>query len=210
MKHKSILQIKNLEYEVDNQKIIKGNTFNINHKEHQLILGDSGSGKTTLLNLMSGLLKPSKGEILFEGLKYSTLSEKDLDSLRAENFGFIFQKLNLIEYLSIKQNLALVKDKLNSYDVDKMISELGLSGKNNQEVKNLSFGEAQRLAIARAVINNPKVIFADEPTSALDDTNTKIVMKIIFDYADKNDSTLVVCTHDDRVKSFFSNPMVIE
>ena len=210
MKHKSILQIKNLEYEVDNQKIIKGNTFNINHKEHQLILGDSGSGKTTLLNLMSGLLKPSKGEILFEGLKYSTLSEKDLDSLRAENFGFIFQKLNLIEYLSIKQNLALVKDKLNSYDVDKMISELGLSGKNNQEVKNLSFGEAQRVAIARAVINNPKVIFADEPTSALDDSNTEIVMKMIFDYVKKNNSTLVVCTHDDRVKKFFSKAMVIK
>ena len=210
MKHKSILQIKNLEYEVDNQKIIKGNTFNINHKEHQLILGDSGSGKTTLLNLMSGLLKLSKGEILFEGLKYSTLSEKDLDSLRAENFGFIFQKLNLIEYLSIKQNLALVKDKLNSYDVDKMISELGLSGKNNQEVKNLSFGEAQRVAIARAVINNPKVIFADEPTSALDDSNTEIVMKMIFEHVNKNNSTLVVCTHDDRVKKFFSNAMVIK
>ena len=210
MKHKSILQIKNLEYEVDNQKIIKGNTFNINHKEHQLILGDSGSGKTTLLNLMSGLLKPSKGEILFEGSKYSTLSEKDLDSLRAENFGFIFQKLNLIEYLSIKQNLALVKDKLNSYDVDKMISELGLSGKNNQEVKNLSFGEAQRVAIARGVINNPKVIFADEPTSALDDSNTEIVMKMIFEHVNKNNSTLVVCTHDDRVKKFFSNAMVIK
>jgi putative ABC transport system ATP-binding protein len=210
MKHKSILQIKSLEYEVDNQKIIKGNSFNINHKEHQLILGNSGSGKTTLLNLMSGLLKPSSGEILFEGVKYSNLNEKDLDSLRAENFGFIFQKLNLIEYLSIKQNLALVKDKFNSYDVDKIISELGLSGKSNQEVKNLSFGEAQRVAIARGVINNPKVIFADEPTSALDDSNTEIVMKIIFDYVNKNNSTLVVCTHDDRVKKFFSNAMVIK
>tara|TARA_Y100000022_G_C13254695_1_gene379082 strand:+ start:2356 stop:2988 length:633 start_codon:yes stop_codon:yes gene_type:complete len=210
MEHKSILQIKSLEYEVNNQKIIKGNSFNINHKDHQLILGDSGSGKTTLLNLMSGLLKPSKGEILFEGVKYSTLNEKDLDSLRAENFGFIFQKLNLIDYLSIKQNLALVKDKLNSYDVDKMISELGLSGKSNQEVKNLSFGEAQRVAIARAVINNPKVIFADEPTSALDDSNTEIVMKLIFECVNKNNSTLVVCTHDDRVKKFFSNAMVIK
>jgi putative ABC transport system ATP-binding protein len=210
MKHKSILQIKSLEYEVDNQKIIKGNSFNINHKEHQLILGNSGSGKTTLLNLMSGLLKPSSGEILFEGVKYSNLNEKDLDSLRAENFGFIFQKLNLIEYLSIKQNLALVKDKFNSYDVDKIISELGLSGKSNQEVKNLSFGEAQRVAVARGVINNPKVIFADEPTSALDDSNTEIVMKMIFDYVNKNNSTLVVCTHDDRVKNFFSNAMVIK
>jgi putative ABC transport system ATP-binding protein len=210
MKHKSILQIKSLEYEVDNQKIIKGNSFNINHKEHQLILGNSGSGKTTLLNLMSGLLKPSSGEILFEGVKYSNLNEKDLDSLRAENFGFIFQKLNLIEYLSIKQNLALVKDKFNSYDVDKIISELGLSGKSNQEVKNLSFGEAQRVAVARGMINNPKVIFADEPTSALDDSNTEIVMKMIFDYVNKNNSTLVVCTHDDRVKNFFSNAMVIK
>ena len=210
MKQKSILQINSLEYEVDNQKIIKGSSFNINHKEHQLILGNSGSGKTTLLNLMSGLLKPSSGEILFEGVKYSSLNEKDLDSLRAENFGFIFQKLNLIEYLSIKQNLALVKDKFNFYAVDKIISELGLSGKSNQEVKNLSFGEAQRVAIARGVINNPKVIFADEPTSALDDSNTEIVMKMIFDYVKKNNSTLVVCTHDDRVKKFFSKAMVIK
>jgi len=210
MKHKSILQIKSLEYEVDKQKIIKGNSFDINHKEHQLILGNSGSGKTTLLNLMSGLLKPSSGEILFEGVKYSTLNENNLDSLRAENFGFIFQKLNLIEYLSIKENLALVKDKLNSCDVEKMIGELGLSEKINQEVKNLSFGEAQRVAIARGVINNPKVIFADEPTSALDDSNTEIVMKMIFDYVNKNNSTLVVCTHDDRVKKFFSNAMVIK
>ena len=210
MKPRNILQIKSLEYEVDNQKIIKGNSFNINYKEHQLILGNSGSGKTTLLNLMSGLLKPSGGEILFEGVKYSTLNEKDLDSLRAENFGFIFQKLNLIDYLSVKQNIALVNDNLNSFNIDKIIGELGLAEKGNQRVKNLSFGEAQRVAIARGVINNPKVIFADEPTSALDDTNTKIVMKMIFDYADKNDSTLVVCTHDDRVKSFFSNPMVIK
>lgn len=210
MKLRNILQIKSLEYEVDNQKIIKGNSFNINYKEHQLILGNSGSGKTTLLNLMSGLLKPSGGEILFEGVKYSTLNEKDLDSLRAENFGFIFQKLNLIDYLSVKQNIALVNDNLNSFNIDKIIAELGLAEKGNQRVKNLSFGEAQRVAIARGVINNPKVIFADEPTSALDDTNTEIVMKMIFDYADKNDSTLVVCTHDDRVKSFFSNPMVIK
>ncbi|MEL0124659.1 MAG: ATP-binding cassette domain-containing protein [Alphaproteobacteria bacterium] len=210
MKPRNILQIKSLEYEVDNQKIIKGNSFNINYKEHQLILGNSGSGKTTLLNLMSGLLKPSGGEILFEGVKYSTLNEKDLDSLRAENFGFIFQKLNLIDYLSVKQNIALVNDNLNSFNINKIIGELGLAEKSNQRVKNLSFGEAQRVAIARGVINNPKVIFADEPTSALDDTNTEIVMKMIFDYADKNDSTLVVCTHDDRVKSFFSNPMVIK
>ena len=210
MKLGNILQIKSLEYEVDNQKIIKGNSFNINYKEHQLILGNSGSGKTTLLNLMSGLLKPSGGEILFEGVKYSTLNEKELDSLRAENFGFIFQKLNLIEYLSVKQNIALVNDNLNSFNIDKIISELGLAEKSKQKVKNLSFGEAQRVAIARGVVNNPKVIFADEPTSALDDTNTKIVMKMIFDYAEKNDSTLVVCTHDDRVKSFFSNSMVIK
>ena len=110
MRNKSILQIKSLEYEVNSQKIITGNSFNINHKEHQLILGDSGSGKTTLLNLMSGLLKPSKGEILFEGVKYSTLNEKDLDSLRAENFGFIFQKLNLIEYLTLYQHYLPIQN----------------------------------------------------------------------------------------------------
>ena len=123
---------------------------------------------------------------------------------------FIYIRLNLIEYLSVKQNIALVNDNSNSSSIDNIISELGLDEKCNQKVKNLSFGEAQRVAIARGVINNPKVIFADEPTSALDDTNTEIVMKMIFDYADSNDSTLVVCTHDDRVKRFFSNLMVIK
>ena len=112
----------------------------------------------------------------------------------------LFSEIKSHKYLSVKQNIALVNDNLNSFKIDKIISELGLK-KSNQKVKNLGFGEAQRVAIARGVVNNPKVIFADEPTSALDDTNTKIVMKMIFDFADKM-IQLVVCTHDDELKFF--------
>ena len=148
--------------------------------EHQLILGSSGCGKTTLLNLMAGLIRPTTGEISFKE-KYSELSQIEIDQLRADNFGFIFQKLHLIDYLTVEQNIAIIPNKnLDNKIIIDLIDSLGLSQKEKRLVRELSFGEAQRVAIARGLANQPKVVFADEPTSALDNKNTKIVMDLIF------------------------------
>ncbi len=201
-----LFNIKNLEYSFKKQKILsKKLSFKLNKSNHLLILGPSGCGKTTLLNLMAGLLRVSNGVIEFEGNDYSLLSNNEIDETRANNFGFIFQKLHLINHLNVEQNIILAKNKNHSQNIYSLIEQLGLSKIKKQEIRNLSFGEAQRVAIARALINNPKVIFADEPTSALDDLNTKKVINLLFSNAIKNKSTLIVCTHDKRIKSKFSN-----
>jgi len=204
-----LFKIKNLEYKIENQEILSKQNFDLEKSNHLLILGPSGCGKTTLINLMSGLLKPTSGIVLFENKDYSSLSNEEIDKIRAENFGFIFQKLHLIGHLSVEQNIILAQNNPNSQNVSKLINNLGLSGKNKQMARDLSFGEAQRVAIARGVANNPKVIFADEPTSALDDVNAKKVMNLIFSQVEKTNSTLIVCTHDERIKKLFFNVMQI-
>ena len=168
-----LFKIKNLEYKIENKEILSKQSFNLETSNHLLILGPSGCGKTTLINLMSGLLKPTSGIILFNNQDYSNLSEESIDRVRSENFGFIFQKLHLISHMNLIDNIKLAQNKSNTKYLEKLINNLDLSEKKFEIARNLSFGEAQRVAIARGVANNPKVVFADEPTSALDDKNTK-------------------------------------
>ena len=201
--------IKNIEYKVDDRVILGKQNFNLTKKKHLLVIGSSGSGKTTLVNLMAGLLRPSSGDISFENRDYSTMKEIEIDSLRAQDFGFIFQKLHLIGHLNVEQNISIARNNFNISKIDKFIDNLGLTKLRKQKAKYLSFGEAQRVAIARGLANSPKVIFADEPTSALDDKNTELVMELLLSESKKIDSTLVVCTHDIRIKRFFSNILVI-
>ena len=205
-----LFDIKNIKYKVEDFIILNNLSFKVNEEQHLLILGPSGSGKTTIINLLSGLLKPSSGYINFKNTKYSLLSELQLDQLRSENFGFIFQKLHLIGHLNVEQNIAIAKNKKNSLDINKLLDNLGLKGYNKMIVKNLSFGESQRVAVARGVVNNPKVIFADEPTSGLDDKNTELVIKLIFEQVKKTQSTLIVSSHDQRIKKNFSKILEIK
>ena len=200
-----LFKILNLEFKLKAKSILKKIDFTIEKNKHLLILGSSGCGKTTLINLMTGLLKPSSGEIFFEDKNYSLLSDQELDNLRSENFGLIFQKLHLIKHLNIEQNISLAKNKSHSLNIYELINDLGLFGRNKQIAKNLSVGESQRVAIARGIANNPKVIFADEPTSALDELNTKKVIELLFTQAKKTYATLIVSSHDYRIKKYFSN-----
>lgn len=205
-----LFDIKNIKYKVEDFIILNNLSFKVNEEQHLLILGPSGSGKTTIINLLSGLLKPSSGYINFKNTKYSVLSELQLDQLRSENFGFIFQKLHLIEHLNVEQNIAIAKNKKHSLDINKLLDNLGLKGYNKMIVKNLSFGESQRVAVARGVVNNPRVIFADEPTSGLDDKNSNLVIKLIFEQVKKTGSTLIVSSHDQRIKKNFSKILEIK
>ena len=204
-----LFQIKNLEYKLKNKPILKKKNFTIKKNNHFLILGPSGSGKTTLINLMAGLLKPSSGEIIFENKNYSLLTEHEVDELRSKNFGVIFQKIHLIKHLNIEQNILLAKKKDHFLNTNKLINELALSGKNKQMAQNLSVGESQRVAIARGIANKPKVIFADEPTSALDELNAKKVIELILRQSKKTNATLIVSTHDKRIKKYFSDILEI-
>ena len=197
------LRVKNLEFKVANKTILNKQNFSVSKVKHVLISGVSGSGKTTLMNLMSGLLKPTSGFVSFEENDFSKLTEENIDQIRSKNFGFIFQRLHLIKHLTVEQNILLGLNKDQSPNIDELLDDIGLKNKHTQLAKNLSFGESQRVAIARGIINSPKVIFADEPTSSLDDRNTKKVLELIFSQAKKNNSTIIISSHDERVKKFF-------
>ena len=198
-------KIENLKFKYDNQIVFDNKNFTIKRGQKLLIHGPSGCGKTTLINLMSGLLQSQFGKIIFENEDLFELSENQLDKLRAKNFGFVFQRLYLINYLNVEQNIQLANTSSNSSNMNSLIEELGLLDKRKSKIRELSVGEAQRVAIARAIVSKPKVIFADEPTSALDDNNSEKVMKLLFAQAEKNNTTLIVSSHDSRIKTKFSN-----
>lgn len=202
--------VKDLDFIIGNNTILSELNFSLDNGSHLIISGPSGSGKSTLINLMSGLYRPTSGHVSFESNDYSKLTDKDIDEMRAKNFGLIFQRLHLIKHLTVEQNILLGFNKIKLPNIEKLIEDIGLTLKKKQLAKDLSFGESQRVAIARGVVNNPKIIFADEPTSSLDDENTTRVLKLISAQANKNKSSIVISTHDERVKKFFKNILEIK
>lgn len=177
--------------------------------EHVLLLGESGSGKTTLLHLLGGLLKCQHGTIEVKDTDLTQLSESALDKFRGRHYGFIFQRNHLIQALPVEKNLlmapflaGLPQDKNR---VEEVLTRLGIADKKKAAVRELSLGQAQRVAIARAVLNRPAVILADEPTSALDDKNCERVIDLLLSVARENNSSLVIATHDQRLKSKINN-----
>jgi ABC-type lipoprotein export system ATPase subunit len=206
-----MLTIEGLSYSYNLQKKISFKNFTIQKGEHWLLLGESGSGKTTLLHLIGGLLKSQQGTIQVDDTEISQLSESGLDRFRAKHMGFVFQKNHLIAALSVKNNLlmapflaGLVQDEKR---VDEVLDQLALKEKKNSKINELSQGQAQRVAIARAVLNKPSVILADEPTSALDDKNCERVIDLLLQASAQNNATLVVATHDQRLKSKINNQL---
>lgn len=181
--------------------------------KHLLILGKSGSGKTTLLNIIGGLLKPEKGAVRLGKTDIYSLTNNARDELRGANIGFIFQKLHLVPTLSVMENLLLANylaaKKQNRLQALKILEVLGLKHKQNSYPENLSFGEAQRTAIARALMNGPKIIIADEPTSALDDESCASVIRLLIGEASERNCSLIVATHDQRIKDFFPDRITL-
>ena len=162
---------------------------------------------------MSGLLTSQEGKITIQGTDITQLSESRLDHFRGANMGFVFQKNHLIHALTVRKNLLMAPFlaglKQDEDRIEEVLKELGLEAKGDSRINELSQGQAQRVAIARAVLNKPTVIFADEPTSALDDRNCERVINLLFNAAQTNHATLVVATHDQRLKSIFSNQLVL-
>jgi putative ABC transport system ATP-binding protein len=180
--------------------------------EALLILGQSGSGKTTLLNLLAGLLTPSQGAVTLDGVNLSELKGNRLDLFRGQHIGVVFQKPHLIAALSVKQNLALAQffGKKKGLSPTDLLQDLGLVAKASAAVGTLSEGEAQRVSIARALVNSPKLILADEPTSSLDDLHAQRVVQILKEQAEKIGAALIIVTHDQRVKSAVSQVLEVK
>lgn len=175
--------------------------------EHWLLLGQSGSGKTTLLHLLAGLRTPLSGQVKVNDTIINQLPSAKLDQFRGREIGVIFQQSHFLRALSVGENLAIAR-KLVGLPADdnwikELLAQLSIPHKYHARPSELSIGEQQRVAIARALVNKPTVILADEPTSALDDKNTTQVVALLREQALAANATLLVVTHDNRLKSIF-------
>ena len=196
----------------------KGTEFNFpdittQRGETLLITGGSGKGKTTLLHLLGGLLKPQSGEVRIEDTNIATLSDKKLDRFRGKNIGLVLQQSYFVESLSVEENVVLASwlatGKQAVQKGRQLLEQLGLKEQAHKLPSQLSIGQQQRVSIARALINEPKLLLADEPTSSLDDENAFIVADMLSGLAKQYGTALIIVTHDQRLKDRFSNQITL-
>lgn len=207
-----MIQVKNLYkiYRVGPSKVyaLNGVDFTMYRGEFCAIVGPSGSGKSTLLNMLAGLEKPSKGEIVIAGRHIEQMNENQLVGFRRENVGFIFQSYNLLQTLNAIENVALplsfqgVSRKIRNEKAKKYLKLVGLEKHMKHMANEMSGGQQQRVGIARALVVKPKIIFADEPTGNLDSKTTMEVLKLMRRIVREQNQTLVMVTHDNHLASY--------
>lgn len=201
---KAVNIIKNFDLDKTKLQILKGIDINIQVGEFVTIMGKSGSGKSTLLNILSTLDTPSEGEVYFEDVKIDNLSDDDSSKLRRESFCFVFQLPKMVKNLSILDNILLPslqykKDRKSATQAAiNLMQKIGIENIADNKISQVSGGQLQRAGICRALINNPKILFADEPTGALDSGTTKDVLNL-FSTFHKEGKTIVMVTHDINV-----------
>jgi putative ABC transport system ATP-binding protein len=198
-------------YNQSDKLVINIDQLDIESGERVFLYGPSGHGKSTLLNLTAGVLKANSGEVTVLGEDLTKLTQSTRDNLRGEKIGYIFQIFNLIPYLTVKENIILPclinkKRADGNYDkqAEELVDSLGLREHIHKKVTDLSIGQQQRVAAARALIGNPEMIIADEPTSSLDEKNTREFMELLMSVWEKKKFTLIFVSHDERLKSYFS------
>lgn len=181
-------------------KALDGVNFSLEEGKFVVILGPSGAGKSTLLNLLGGLDSPTSGKIYVEGKDISALSNNELAEYRAATVGFVFQFYILVPTLTVKENVALVKEiAKDALSSEEMIAEVGLSDHLNNFPSELSGGEQQRVSIARALAKNPKILLCDEPTGALDSETGVMVLKLLLSMARSYGKTIVIVPHNQNI-----------
>jgi ABC-type lipoprotein export system ATPase subunit len=177
--------------------------------EHWLITGRSGSGKTTLLHILAGLRLPQTGKVHVNGVDLTAISQRKLDHFRGKNIGIVFQTSHFVQSLSVAENLQLAQylagEKADKKRINELLQRLGLSDKGKKKPTELSIGEQQRAAIARALVNKPAMLLADEPTASLDDENCRALFELLKSESDSSGASLVIVTHDQRLKDLISN-----
>lgn len=205
----AVIEVKDLYkiFKVGSSKVyaLNGVDFKVYEGEFCAIVGTSGSGKSTLLNMLAGLEKPSKGEVIIDGHHIEKMSENKLVKFRRENVGFIFQSFNLLGTMNALENVALplsfrgIPKEIRLKRAIKMLKLVGLKEHAMHKPNQMSGGQQQRVGMARALVVNPKIMFADEPTGNLDSKTSKEMMKLMRQVVNDHHKTLVMVTHDDSL-----------
>ena len=207
-----MIKINNLEFRYGSQGFsLRVDDLEIPRGQKLALVGPSGSGKTTFLDLVAGIQLPEKGSIFFNEIETTRLNEKKRRDLRSASFGLVFQEFELLEYLSVADNIllpflinrSLASKKKKSHDVQQVADQVGIGDKLHRRPKQLSQGEKQRVAICRALIHKPVALLADEPTGNLDPANKTRIMNLLIDQAEENEATLIVVTHDQSLLDRF-------
>ncbi|HBL83989.1 MAG: bacteriocin ABC transporter ATP-binding protein [Clostridiales bacterium GWF2_38_85] len=208
----SLLEVKNLKkiyttrFGANQVQALSNISFSIDEGEYVAIMGESGSGKTTLLNILASLDKPTSGEVLLNGKNIVSIKEKQISAFRRDNLGFVFQDFNLLDTFSVKDNifLPLVLAGKKYDEMQKILEpiavKLSITDILNKFPYEISGGQKQRTAVARALITNPQIVLADEPTGALDSRSTDGLLRI-FDQINKNGQTILMVTHSTKAAS---------
>ena len=203
----ALLEARNISksYRVDQRAInvLEDVSFSVDQREFIVITGSSGSGKTTLLTLLSGLDHPTSGQVLIDGRDITHASEEELAPLRNRTIGFVFQSFHLVPSMTAKENVMfpaeLTGDSHAEVRAGQLLTRVGLLSRADNLPSQLSGGEKQRVALCRALINQPKLLFADEPTGNLDSENGSTVLAQLIDLKEEHGATLVLVTHNPEI-----------
>ncbi|EPF1794778.1 ABC transporter ATP-binding protein [Listeria monocytogenes] len=197
-------------------EVLKNVSLEVAQGEFVAIVGPSGAGKSTFLSIAGALLSPTEGEIAIGGTTLNSMSEKALTKVRLDKVGFIFQGANLIPYLNVRDQLLVIAELSGEKGsdakerADKLLQELGLTARQSNYPESLSGGEKQRIAIARALMNDPDIILADEPTASLDANRGHKVVQMIADEVKRKNKAAIMVTHDERVLDLVDRVIRIE
>ena len=202
-----MITIKDIKKSFGSLEVLKGIDLHIEKGEVVSIVGPSGAGKTTLLQIIGTLDKPDAGSILIDNVNVTTLSQKKLADFRNRHIGFVFQfhqllpEFTALEHIMIPAYIAATSSKAAKQRAEELLQFMGLSDRAKHKPNELSGGEKQRVAVARALVNNPAVILADEPSGSLDTKNKEELHQLFFDLRDKFGQTFVIVTHDEQLAS---------
>ncbi len=181
------------------QHVLKGISLTFRDGEYAVILGASGSGKSTLLNIIGGLEKPDGGSVFYNKEEITAYKDAELTAFRRENVGFVFQQYYLLPDMNVEKNVRMGADLAHNSDYKQIIEELGLGEKLKKYPRQLSGGEQQRVAVARALAKKPKVLFMDEPTGALDEATGRQLLDYVLKLKKESGFTLIMVTHNSNI-----------
>jgi putative ABC transport system ATP-binding protein len=209
-----MFELRDLHHAYDGTEVLRIPSFSAAQGEHWLVLGPSGSGKSTLLHILAGLLRPTRGDVVVAGQELNALKPAELDRFRGQHVGIVLQQLHLVRTLTVEKNVLLAQYLSgigqNLTRVREVLASLDLAGKEQAYPHQLSHGQAQRAAVARAVVNKPALLVADEPTSNLDDVRCMQALELLESQARGCGATLVIATHDRRITARVPNQFSLE